>query len=164
MPARFAAAFPAVAFLVIGGVAACAFAGSAADLQVGDCLRFGGTPDLPEVETVACGSEESSYRVVQKVADSAQCPADVDSYFSMSAGDTSTTVCMDIDWVVGECMAIDTEGDSDPRRVYCYDSSVEGKQRAYEILTGVADVDECTNGEGYAYDQRNFTVCVDDMP
>ena len=140
------------------------FAANAADMQVGDCLRFGGTPDLPEVEKVACGSDQSSFKVVARVASSEDCPADVDSYFSMTSGDTTTTVCMDVDWVVGECMAIDSDDDADSTRVNCYDSVVDDKQRASEILTGVSDVDECPSGVGYAYDERNFTVCVDDMP
>lgn len=139
------------------------FAASAADLKVGDCIRFGGSPDLPEVEKVDCGSAESSYKVVDRVADSADCLEDVDSYFSMSSGDTTTTVCMDVDWVVGECMAIDPDNAVDPVRVGCYDSDVDNKQRASEILTGVVDADECRSGIGYVYETRKFTICVDHM-
>lgn len=159
------AAAPLVAALLAsGGITACSFVAGAADMRAGDCLRFVGPVDVPEVEKVACGSDESSYKVVETVANSEECPADVDSYFSLTSGDITKTVCMDVDWVVGECMAIDPEGDSDPTRVYCYDSSVDDKQRASEILDGVADVDQCRSGVGYAYEERRFTVCVDDMP
>lgn len=157
-PAAFA-----VAFLVMG-TAGCSFAANAADMQAGDCLRFLGTPDLPQVDMVACGSAESSYKVVETVADSADCPADVDTYFSMTSGDTTTSVCMDVDWVVGTCMSVDPEGDTDPVRADCYDSAVPDRQRASRILTGVADANRCTSGVGYTYPDRNFTVCVDDMP
>lgn len=158
-----ATAWVAVAFMGIGGSAGCMFAANAADMRVGDCLRFGGTPDQPEVQVVDCGSEQSSFKIVERVDNSEDCPADVDSYFSMTSGDKTTTVCMDVDWVVGECMAIDQDADADPVRVNCYDSDVDDKQRAAEILEGVADVDQCRSGIGYAYDERNFTVCVDDM-
>ncbi len=32
-----------------------------------------------------------------------------------------------------------------------------------ETARGVANVDQCRSGMGYAYDQREFTVCVDDV-
>jgi hypothetical protein len=57
---------------------------------------------------------------------------------------------MDIDW--------------DPVRVDCNDASIPDRQRATQILTKVADVDKCSTGVGYAYDERQFTVCVEDLP
>ncbi|CAN5823373.1 hypothetical protein BH09ACT7_BH09ACT7_49190 [soil metagenome] len=137
----------------------------AADLAVGDCLKVGGAVDRPEATKVACGSTESNFKVVSTVADSEQCPTDVDSYYSQHStfSDESTTVCMDIDWVVGGCMSVDPEHDSDPVRVDCADNSKPNRQRATQILTGVAIVDECASGLGYAYDEREFTVCVEDV-
>ncbi|HET6732781.1 MAG TPA: hypothetical protein VFH65_08945 [Mycobacterium sp.] len=134
-------------------------------MQVGDCLKMGGTPDRPEATKAECGSPESNFKVAASVENSDQCPADVDSYYSMRSAfsDTSNTICMDIDWVVGGCMSIDPENDKDPVRVDCNDSSVPNRQRATQILKNVASVDQCASGVGYPYDVRNFTVCVEDV-
>jgi hypothetical protein len=158
---------PAVAVaavVAIGGVAGCS-SSSAANLAVGDCLKTGGTPERPEVTKVACGSPESNFKVAATVENSEQCPADVDSYYSMRSAlsDTSTTICMDIAWVVGNCMSVDPTNDKDPLQVACDDSSVPNRQRATQILDDVADVDQCASGVGYAYDERGFTVCVEDV-
>lgn len=152
------------AILAIGGLAGCS-SSSAANLVVGDCLKTGGTPERPEVTRVDCGSTESNFKVAATVETSEQCPADVDSYYSMKGtfSDTSTTICMDIDWVVGNCMSIDPTNDKDPLRADCNDGSVPNRQRATEILENVANVDQCSTGVGYAYDERNFTVCVEDV-
>jgi hypothetical protein len=159
--------FPAVvaaAIIAIGGLTGCASAATA-DMQVGDCLKMGGTPDRPEATEVECGGPESNFKVVANVENSDQCPTDVDSYYSMRSAfsDTSNTVCMDIDWVVGGCMSIDPENHKDPVRVQCYDGSVPNRQRATQILKSVASVDQCASGVGYPYDERNFTVCVEDV-
>ncbi|MFI5507090.1 hypothetical protein ACIA48_06440 [Mycobacterium sp. NPDC051804] len=152
------------AIVVLGGLTGCS-SSSAANLAVGDCLKTGGTPERPEVTRVECGSPDSNFKVAATVENSDQCPADVDTYYSMRStfSDTSTTICMDIDWVVGDCMSIDPTNDKDPLRVGCDDSSVPNRQRATEILGDVANVDQCASGVGYAYDERNFTVCVEDV-
>ena len=71
-------------------------------MQVGDCLKVGGTPDRSEATKVQCGSRDSNFNVAAAVENSDQCPVllDVDSYYSMRSAfsDTGTTVCMDIDW------------------------------------------------------------------
>ena len=158
---------PAVTAAVIvatGLLTGCSSA-AAADLAVGDCLKMGGTPDRPEATKVACGGSESNFKVAATVETSEQCPTDVDSYYSMRGAfsDASTTVCMDIDWVLGGCMSIDPDNDKDPLRVDCNDTSVPHRQRATQILQNVANVDQCTSGIGYPYDERRFTVCVEDV-
>jgi hypothetical protein len=70
---------------------------------------------------------------------------------------------MDIDWVVGGCMSIDADNDRDPIRVDCNDASAPNRQRTTQIMQKVANVDQCTTGLGYAYDERQFTVCVEDV-
>uniref|UniRef100_UPI0039779088 LppU family putative lipoprotein n=1 Tax=[Mycobacterium] appelbergii TaxID=2939269 RepID=UPI0039779088 len=134
-------------------------------MQTGDCLRIGGTVERPDAAEAVCGSMESNFRVVSTVTDSDQCPMDVDSYFSMSSPlrDESQTICMDIDWIVDSCMSIDPENDKDPVRVDCGDSAAPHRQRATQILQGVSNVDQCGSGVGYAYDERQFTVCVEDV-
>ena len=146
------------------GVAGCSSA-AAADLQMGDCLTIAGTPERPEAVKAQCGGPESNFRVVSTVEKSDQCPTDVDSYYSTHStfDDESTTVCIDIDWVVGGCMSIDPDHDRDPVRVDCTDASTPHKQRATRILQGVANADRCAGGIGYPYDERQFTVCVEDV-
>jgi hypothetical protein len=153
-----------VAIVAIGGVAGCS-SSSATDLAVGDCLKTGGTAERPEVTRVPCGSPNSNFKVAASVETSEQCPADVDSYYSMRGtfSDASTTICMDIDWVVGDCMSVDPNNDKDPVRVDCGDTTAPNRQRATQVLDDVANVDECASGVGYPYDERNFTVCVEDV-
>jgi hypothetical protein len=159
----------AAALLVALGVTGCAgfLSGVAGrpDLKVGDCLKVGGAADRPEANKVDCGSADSNFKVAATVNDSDRCPTDVDSYYSQSAtfSPESTTVCMDIAWVVGSCMSVDPEHGRDPYRVDCEDASAPNRQRATQILTGVANVDQCGSGLGYAYDERQFTVCVENI-
>jgi hypothetical protein len=146
------------------GVAGCSSA-AAADLQMGECLRIGGTPDRPEAVKAQCGGPESSFKVVSTVENTDQCPTDVDSYYSTHStfSNESTAVCMDVDWVVGGCMSIDPDNDRDPVRADCNDPAVPHKQRATQILQDVSNADQCASGIGYPYDERQFTVCVEDV-
>lgn len=158
-----AAAAAALAILALG-LTGCSSA-AAADLQTGDCLSIGGSPERPEALKAPCGSPESNFKVVSTVSTSDQCPTDVDSYYSATSafGGESTTVCMDIDWVVGGCMSIDPNNDRDPMRVDCADASASDKQKATQILQDVSNPDQCASGVGYPYDERQFTVCVEDL-
>jgi len=148
---------------------ALAFAGStgcssaaAADLQVGDCVKVGGPVDRPDAAKVRCGSPESNFKVVSTVENTDQCPTDVDSYYSTRTfGRPGTTVCMDVDWVIGGCMSVDPDHARDPIRVDCTDTSASNRQKATQILHNVANPDLCLSGIGYPYDERQFTVCVD---
>lgn len=148
----------------LGGLTGCSSA-AAADMVVGDCLKMGGPPDRPEATKAVCGTPESNFKVVATVEETDQCPTDVDSYYSMRSAfsDSRSTICMDIDWVVGGCMSIDPDNGRDPIRIDCADTSLPGRQRATQILQNVASVDQCASGVGYAYDERDFTVCVEDM-
>ena len=153
-----------LAILVAGASVGCSSA-AAADLQVGDCLKVGGPPDRLETTKVECGSSESNFKVVRTVADTDGCFSDVDTYYSTrsSFSGSGSTVCMDIDWVVGGCMSIDPDNDRDPVRVDCNDATAPNRQRATQIMQKVANVDQCATGLGYAYDERQFTVCVEDV-
>ncbi|MGD9620449.1 MAG: hypothetical protein AB7G47_07915 [Mycolicibacterium sp.] len=158
------------AAMMWGGLAGCS-AKSADDIAVGDCVRTSGPSDRPEAAKAACGTPESNFKVVAVIAGSAggtergteHCPSDIDSYYSMSKSfsDSRTTICLDIDWVVGGCMSVDPQGGRDPIRADCLDSTLPGRQRATEILKDVANGDQCASGVGYAYRERNFTVCVE---
>lgn len=149
-------------------VMGCSPATGVPDLTVGDCLKLGGTPDRPQASKAACGSRDSNFKVVAAVTDRAQCQADVDSSYSMHnalSGETST-YCLDIDWVLGGCMSVDPAHKNDPLRVDCNDRSVPHRQRVTQILTDLdppVTVDQCASGVGYAYTQRRFAVCVEDV-
>lgn len=148
-------------------LAGCTSSGTtrATDFEVGDCLQVGGAVDRPEATEVPCGTPQSNYKVVATVTGGAElCPPDVDSYYSQRGGlGEQTTVCMDIDWVIGGCMSVDPDHGTHAVRVDCADRSVPYRQRATQVLTGGAGVDQCRSGQGYAYTQRQFTVCVENL-
>jgi hypothetical protein len=147
--------------LVLAGSTGCSSA-AAADLQVGDCVKVGGPVDRPDAAKAVCGSPESNFKVVSTVENTDQCPADVDSsYSTRTFGRPGTTVCMDVDWVIGGCMSVDPDHARDPVRVDCTDTSASNRQKATQILHNVANPDLCISGIGYPYDERQFTVCVD---
>lgn len=155
-----------VALMACGGLTGCS-AEAADDLVVGDCLQRGGPSDRPEASKASCGTPESNFKVVAVVSGSVdgadQCPTDIDSFYSKrgSFSDSRTTLCLDIDWVVGGCMSMDPEDGRDPIRADCRDINLPGRQRATQILQKVASADQCVSGVGYAYQERKFTVCVE---
>jgi hypothetical protein len=171
----------AVTLVVTAGAAATAVGCDSsttdgAAFRVGDCLKLGGTAVRPEATKVPCGSRLSAFRVVKVLATAdgntgrSQCPADVDSSYSISMrnafSDSRNTACLDIDWVVGGCMSVDPANTAEAVRVDCNDKSVPHRQRAVQILRNLQDpvsVDQCASGVGYAYAQRRFAVCVEDM-
>ncbi|BBU23418.1 hypothetical protein [Mycobacterium xenopi] len=164
MRALAGAAIAAIALTACGGWSPGPTTGA---LRVGDCLRLEGTARPPVAAKVACGSRASNFKVAATVVARDQCPGDVDSAYSMRNGFSETrTACLDIDWVVGECMSVDPANRTDPVRVDCNDKSVPHRQRATQILTGLRDpvsVDQCVSGVGYAYAKRRFAVCVEDV-
>ncbi|MCV7197033.1 LppU family putative lipoprotein [Mycobacterium angelicum] len=146
----------------------CSTANNVADFKVGDCLKLGGTPDRPQAAKAPCGSAASNFKVVAAVAERAQCPTDIDSSYSMhnSISGSNNTVCLDIDWVIGGCMSVDPRHIADPVRVDCNDASVPHRQRATQILNDLdppVTVYQCASGLGYAYSQRRFAVCVENV-
>ncbi|KAA1251067.1 hypothetical protein F0Q45_06165 [Mycobacterium simiae] len=141
------------------------------DLKAGDCLKLGGTPDQPQATKAGCGSPESNFKVVaveHSGADRTQCPSDVDSSYTVhnAISGATSTYCLDIDWVLGGCMSVDPAHKADPFRVDCGDRSVPHRQRVTQILMDLdppVSVDQCASGVGYAYTQRRFAVCVEDV-
>ena len=156
---------PAVLAIVVSAASVGCTSATAADLQVGNCLKIGGPPYRLETTKVQCGSQQSNFKVVGIVADTGGCFSDVDTYYSTktSFSGSGSTICMDIDWVVGGCMSVDADNHRDPVRVDCNDASAPNRQRATQIMQKVANVDQCATGLGYPYHQRQFTVCVEDV-
>ncbi len=113
-----------------------------------------------------CGSPKSNFKVFAKTATDADCPRDADSsyYAKRSFGRTSQALCLDIDWVVGSCMSVPDKWDGDPVRVDCNDGNAQNKKRVTQVLRDVSTADDCITGLGYPYVDRNFTVCVEELP
>ena len=161
----------AILVVVVGALTGCparSRGSDLADVKVGDCVKLGGTADRPEAAKAACGGPESNFKVVALANGGTKCPTDVDSSYSMhnSVSGADTTLCLDIDWVIGGCMSVDPQHTTDPVRVDCGDSTAPHRQRATQILRDLdppAGVDQCASGLGYTYAQRRFAVCVENV-
>lgn len=131
------------------------------DVEIGDCVRLGGTSDAATIAEATCGSTSSNYKVVAKAAKNAQCPSDVDQvYYETSWGNERGALCLDVDWVVGGCMSIPDDSEDEPQRVDCNDPNATGVEQVTEIVEGTTDVEACSEG-GFAHEERQFTVCTE---
>lgn len=131
--------------------------------SIGDCVKLGGTTDDATIHKATCGSKDSNYKVVAKAPSNAQCPTDVDqAYYETMAGVETGAICLDIDWVIGDCLDLGTKGSgTDPKRVDCTTKSATNGVKVLAILKNSTSVDDCTNGDqGYVYDERKIVVCV----
>lgn len=126
------------------------------DLSVGDCVDMNANP--ADIRQVACGDVNSRYTVARLEPMGGQCPADVDRAQPRTLpGGVDQTLCLDIDWTVGECLDM---ADDSARHVNCA-ADVPGRVRVLEIRHDTTDVNVCTTGDrGVVYDQRRFVVCV----
>ncbi|MEV5647752.1 hypothetical protein AB0L57_05800 [Nocardia sp. NPDC052254] len=128
-------------------------------VAVGDCVAAvvaapdGGAP----VQKSACSGTDSRYKVTAKVTEGAHCPGDADrSVGETLPGGAKDTVCLDYNWVAGNCMSV---ADS-PKPVDCA-ATAPGRVRVVEIKYGTTDVNSCTGGDrGFVYNERRFVVCV----
>lgn len=126
------------------------------ELSVGDCVDL--NANSADIRHVACGEANSRYRVTELASTGGRCPGDVDRAQPRTLpGGVDQTVCLDIDWTVGECL--DLEGDA-VRHVDCA-ADVPGRVRVLEVRRDTTDVNVCTIGDrGVVYDQRRYVVCV----
>ena len=126
------------------------------ELSVGDCVDL--NANSADIRQVACGEANSRYRVTELASTGSHCPGDVDRAQPRTLpGGVDQTVCLDIDWTVGECL--DLEGDA-VRHVDCA-ADVPGRVRVLEVRHDTTDVNVCTIGDrGVVYDQRRYVVCV----
>lgn len=129
------------------------------DAEVGDCVNVGGTKMDAEIDTATCGTTDSHYVVVAKVATEDACPSDVDqTYYETFAGRTTGVLCLDVDWVVGKCF--DTAvGYESTTQVPCTDPSGE---KVLAVLTDTVDETGCPAEaeKYYTYDERLMVVCT----
>ncbi|MEV0111053.1 hypothetical protein AB0H42_32670 [Nocardia sp. NPDC050799] len=119
------------------------------EVAAGECLSALGEK---EVTKAACGSAESRYKVVAAGPAGTACPSDADSGHTIG----ETTLCLDIDWVVGSC--VDVSGDQ-PQRTECGPGGVQ----VISILPDTVNVNACPSADrGFVYDERRFVVCIGD--
>ncbi|MFI5717977.1 hypothetical protein [Nocardia sp. NPDC051750] len=120
------------------------------EVVAGECVSGFGEKEVTEA---SCGSAESRYKVSAVGPAGTACPTDSDSSHTIA----DTTLCLDIDWVVGSC--VDVSGD-EPQRTECAPGGVQ----VISILPDTNSVNACPSADsGFAYDQRRFVVCFADL-
>ncbi|OZC88992.1 hypothetical protein CH254_13775 [Rhodococcus sp. 06-412-2C] len=130
------------------------------DVEIGQCVKLGGTMTAATIDNAECGSMESNYKVIAKAEQNEQCPTDVNqTYYETLDGVEQGALCLDVDWVVDGCMSVPTGGIDEPARVDCSDPSATDVEQVTEIKTGTADPNDCPEG-GFAYEARQFVVCT----
>lgn len=119
------------------------------EVATGECLSALGEK---EVSKASCGSGESRYKVAAVGPAGTACPSDADASHTIG----ETTLCLDIDWVVGSC--VDVSGDQ-PQRTECGPGGVQ----VISILPDTVNVNACPSADrGFVYDERRFVVCIGD--
>lgn len=133
------------------------------DVEIGQCVKLGGTMTAAEIDNAECGSMESNYKVIAKAEENEQCPTDVNqTYYETLNGVEQGALCLDVDWVIDGCMSVPSTGMDEPARVDCADPSATSVEKVTEIKTGTADPNDCPEG-GFAYETRQFVVCTTTM-
>lgn len=132
------------------------------EVAIGECVKLTGAMMSAKIDHAACGTADSNYKVVSKAPTQDQCPGDVDQVYYVTrglGGDETGALCLDTDWIVGECMKVPMLGSAE--RVPCTDTTF-GVVRADAILENTSDENQCpeTTTKYYDHDERNFVVCV----
>ena len=156
----------AAVFLGLGGVALWAILNAnppdppgtpAAELAVGDCVQIMDMSPGITVEAAVCGSSQSSFKVVGKATTVDGCVEDVDyRYTETLDGEAVAAVCLDIDWVEGDCFELGEY----PIRVDCAAPPGDETVRVFETVQGSIDPELCPTRVGKPYEERNFLVCL----
>ena len=113
------------------------------------CASIQRENETPKLVDQACGTPASTYRVLARVSDEAQCVHDADLTYSSSAG----VVCLDYDWAANQCLQITNDSVS---KVGCAEP---GAVRPDMAVIGAVDVSYCREG-GIAHSVRHFTICT----
>jgi hypothetical protein len=131
------------------------------DVEIGDCIRLGGTVDDATTEAAECGTFDANYKVVAKAPTSDECPGDVDQSVFQSLADVEVgALCLDIDFVQGDCFELSGE---DPLRVDCAAPPGLDTVKVTETIRGNGDVGACPRDNGVSYPDRGFVVCLEDL-
>ncbi|MEV6068230.1 hypothetical protein AB0L82_16885 [Nocardia sp. NPDC052001] len=134
--------------------------------SIGDCVKLGGTTENASIHKATCGSKDSNYKVVAKARTNAQCPSDIDqAYYETVVGVETGALCLDIDWVVNDCLDLGAKGsNADPKRIDCSTRGAANGVKVLAIMKNSTSVDECADGDsGYVYDERKIVICVNTL-
>ncbi|WP_330184174.1 hypothetical protein OHB26_11545 [Nocardia sp. NBC_01503] len=134
--------------------------------SIGDCVKLGGTTENATIHKATCGSKDSNYKVVAKAPTNSQCPTDVDqAYYETMAGIETGAICLDIDWVINDCLDLGVKGSgSDPKRIDCSTPGAANGVKVLAIMKNSTSVDECSDGDsGFVYDERKIVICVNTL-
>ncbi|WP_420196500.1 LppU/SCO3897 family protein [Mycobacteroides abscessus] len=115
------------------------------------------SPENLQVTSVPCGSPESTYRIVQRVANSSECPADSDLKYSWGSAPVAGALCLDYDWTADSCIRI--EPDYAVKEKCLTGSSTTQSVRPELVVTGTSEMKYCRIG-GIPHPIRKFTVCT----
>lgn len=124
---------------------------------VTDCIASL-TQENPQVVAVPCGSVDSTYRIVQRVANSRECPADSDLKYSWQSKPVAGALCLDYDWASDTCIRIESDYAA---KENCPTGSAPTNRsvRPELVIIGTSDLKYCRIG-GVPHPVRKFTVCT----
>lgn len=126
---------------------------------VGSCVSLSGSTSKAALLMTDCGSPDTNYRVVQRVATPRECAEDVDRrYYNLDGTGVGWTACMDLAWTPDQCLSV---GKMIVRRVSCSDTGAENRQKPVAVVTDTTTVSNCPSGMGFAHPVRRFTVCTE---
>lgn len=128
------------------------------DVAVGDCVKLSGSDANADAEPATCGSPDSNYKVIGKAPTQSQCVSDADATYFESLGGTEVgALCLDVDWVKGDCY--DLSG-LDPARIACTAAGGSQRVKVGNTVQGTTSLSKCPDS-GYQYDDRKFVVCLE---
>ncbi|WLP92328.1 MULTISPECIES: hypothetical protein [Gordonia] len=135
------------------------------DAAIGDCVKLTGYSFNAEIEHATCGKAPANYVVIAKSPTKEACPSDADStYYVTKGGEQQGALCLDLDWVEGECMEVPTSNLGDAEHVECTEtgSGLTTVSRVLAIIPGTIDESRCPDDstQYYTYDERKKLVCV----
>jgi hypothetical protein len=113
------------------------------------CVSIQHVNGSPTLTDEKCGSPASTFRVLGRVGNVAQCVPDADLTYSSPAG----AVCLDYDWAANQCLTITSAA------VSKVDCTKHGAVQPETAIIGSLDVTYCREG-GIAHSVRHFTVCT----
>ena len=114
-------------------------------------------PANPQVVPAPCGSADSTYRIVQRVTNSREGPADADLKYSWGSAPVAGALCLDYDWAADSCIRI--ESDYATKEKCITGTATTRSVRPELIVTGASDLKYCRIG-GIPHPIRKFTVCT----
>lgn len=127
------------------------------DAPVGACVSVTGPRENAGLKTVACGTAENNYIVIQRVRWPAECVADSDRKYYRNSLEGEWTACLDLAWSRTDCLVLSPD---DAQRVACSNRSALGREKPTGIFIDTVNADRCDLG-GYAHPVRRFTICTE---